>query len=77
MSYDCSTAAFVKSCKYTLKLETFWKKIAQFKACKKYKNVRERNIFYVHCMKKLANDKTRIEMAELTKVSALRRPTNL
>ena len=74
MSYDGSSVAFVKGRKYTLKVyfkRNFWKnkllqrkKLLNFRhVAKKYKKFREKNIFYVHCMKKLANDKTRIEMA--------------
>ena len=76
MSYnDCSSVAFFKGRKYTRRLEA--QKIAQLKACKKYKKFRERKNFHVHCMKKLANDKTRKDMAKLAKISALRRTADL
>ena len=79
MSYNgCSSVAFVKGHKYTLRVETFArKKITQFKVCKKYQTFCERKTFYIYHMKKLANDKTRIEMAKLTKVSALRQAPDL
>ena len=84
MSYnDCSSVPFAKGRKYTLRVEPFAKsnfckkKIRQFKVFKKRKKLRQRKTFHVHRMKKLANDKTRKEMAKLTKVSALRRAADL
>ena len=79
MSYNgCSSVAFVKGHKYTLRVETFArKKITQFKVCKKYQTFCERKTFYIYHMKKLVNDKTRIEMAKLMKVSALRQAPDL
>ena len=71
MNYnDFSSVTFVKDCK--LRVETFpRKKIAQFKVCKKCKKSCKRKTFHVHCMKKLANDKTWKGMAKLMKVFAL------